>query len=74
MSSTCVKDNKCAEHPDSIEKINWKCVECGMDMQADYDRVIAEREAAALKRAEDAKKDSDAELSEAEIAKRRALK
>jgi len=71
MSQTCKFE--CSKYPDSVEKINWKCVECKKDLKADFDRVIAERIAAAEVKAVEAAKNAPYKLSDEEIAKRRAM-
>jgi len=63
----------CTEHPDAVEKINWKCVECKKDLKADFDRVIKERIAAADIRAAEAAKNAPFKLSDEEIKKRRDM-
>ena len=63
----------CKDHPDAVEKINWKCVECKRDLKDDFERVIAERAEAAAKRDAEAKAAAPIELSEAEIKKRRDM-
>lgn len=63
----------CKNHPDSVEKINWKCVECKTDLKADFDRVIAERAAATAKAIEEDIASRPVELSEAEVKKRRDM-
>lgn len=63
----------CAENPDAVDKINWKCVECKRDLkvecEAKWAAKKAEQEAALIAR--DAKKPG--ELSDAQIEERRAM-
>ncbi len=71
MSQECPVN--CKDHPDAVEKINWKCVECKRDLKTDFDRVIAERELEATKREAAALAAAPKELSEEEVKKRRDM-
>ncbi len=42
MKSECIVN--CYDNPDAVEKINWKCVECGADLKKRQEEVIDERE------------------------------
>ncbi len=63
----------CKDHPDAVEKINWKCVECKRDLKADFERVLVERKDAANKKQAEALAAAPKELNEAEIKKRRDM-
>ena len=63
----------CKDHPDAVEKINWKCVECKRDLKDDFDRITAERQAAAEEKQAAAIAAAPVELTEAEIKKRRDM-
>ena len=63
----------CKDHPDAVEKINWKCVECKRDLKADFDRVINVRVAIAEEKQAAAIAAAPKELSEAEVKKRRDM-
>ncbi len=58
MSEQCI----CIDNPDSVDRINFKCVECKRDLTADIGRVQAEKKASAdklssrLKKIEEEKK------------------
>ncbi len=43
MSQKC--EANCLEHPDAVDKINWKCVECKTDLKSAYDALIVKKEA-----------------------------
>ncbi len=71
MSQECPVN--CKDHPDAVEKINWKCVECKRDLKADFDRVIAERADAYAKKQAETLAAAPKELSEADVKKRRDM-
>ena len=71
MSQECPVN--CKDHPDAVEKINWKCVECKRDLKADFDRVIKERIDEADKKAAEAIANAPPVLSDEDIKKRRDM-
>ena len=41
MANQCVVN--CSENPDSVDKINFKCVECGQDLKSIIENKFKER-------------------------------
>ena len=63
---------KCLEKPDAVEKINWKCIECGTHLKQAFDALMDARQKEAeekLKR--EAKQAATDELTVEEKNKRR---
>lgn len=63
----------CLEHPDAVEKINWKCVECKTDLKPAYDALMATRNAESTAKLAAEAVSADGELTEEEKASRRSM-
>lgn len=71
MASQCVVN--CSENPDSVDKIEWKCVECGTNLEKQINKVFAEREEAAKESEKIAAENEKGQLTEEEKAHRRSM-
>ena len=68
----CIVD--CLSHPDDVDKINFKCVECKTDLeQACLDSRAAKLAAYEAKVAAEKTKAAEGSLTEAQIADRRSM-
>ncbi len=47
IETVCMTDKcsvNCKENADSVDKINWKCVECGTNLQSIIEKLFEKRE------------------------------
>lgn len=63
----------CLENPDSVDKINWKCVECGTNLEKPINKVFAERKEAAKEAEKIAAENEKGQLTEEEKTHRRSM-
>jgi len=68
---TCSQD--CLNHPDAVEKINWKCVECKTDLKPAFDVLMAKKDAESKAKLEAEATKNDGELTEEEKQSRRDM-
>ena len=63
----------CLDNPDSVDKINWKCVECGANLKDPIKEKFAERKTQAKEDEKLAAEKEKGQLTEAEKDHRRSM-
>ncbi len=64
---------QCQDHPDSVDKINWKCVECDTDLKGLCESTRKDKQDVATAKAVEAAKPKPGELTEEQIKHRQDM-